>query len=259
MDTRTESQKLQGGPREGAAPTDRKPTTADEWTIKLGALMGVIGALLGMAGNLMHPVTPAGDPEGVARVIAGSEAWIAVHLVIVVGLILMLGGLVAIGRSLQIEDGVPAALARLGEVTAVAGITVGLILVTLDGLAAKHLADAWAHAPAAERTIALRLVTSEETFNFALAALFNILFAGATFILFGVATAKSRAFPGWLGWLVVIPGIGSAIVGLVQAYAGESTDLTRSLTIVFPTVITLWLATMGIVLMAQVKNRRRPL
>jgi hypothetical protein len=45
----------------------------------------------------------------------------------------MLGGLVAIAHSIQ--DGLPAALARLGSVAAVAGITVGLILVTLDGLA----------------------------------------------------------------------------------------------------------------------------
>ena len=37
--------------------------------------------------------------------------------------------------------------------------------------------------------VPLRLVLAEETFNFALAALFNILFAGVTFILYGLAIA----------------------------------------------------------------------
>ena len=77
-----------------------------------------------MVGNLLHPATPIGDPEGVARTIAESETWVLVHLVIVVGLILMLGGLVAISRS--IEGGLPGALARLGSVAAVAGVTVHL-------------------------------------------------------------------------------------------------------------------------------------
>ena len=91
----------------------------------------------------------------------------------------MLGGLVAIAHSIQ--DGLPGALARLGSVAAVAGITIGLILVTLDGLAAKQIAQAWATAPPAEQAAALRLVLAEETINFALAALFNILFARRRF------------------------------------------------------------------------------
>ena len=66
---------------------------------------------------------PVGDPEGVARTIASSRIWVPGHLAIVVGLVLMLGGLLAIGRSIQ--GGLPGALARLGAAAAVAGITVG--------------------------------------------------------------------------------------------------------------------------------------
>src|SRR5688572_12798100 len=98
-----------------------------------------------MVANLLHPATPTGDPEGVARTIAQSENWVLVHLVILVGLILMLGALVAISRS--IEGGLPGALAQLGSVAAVAGVTVGVVLVIVDGVAAKHLADAWEAAP----------------------------------------------------------------------------------------------------------------
>jgi hypothetical protein len=142
--------------------------------LRIGSYAGIAGALLGLVGNLLHPATPIGDPEAVARTIADSQLWVPDHLAIVLGLILMLGGLIAIAHSIQ--DGLPAALARLGSIAAVAGITVGLILVTLDGLAAKGIAEAWATAPVADQAAALQLVAAEETINFALAALFNIPF-----------------------------------------------------------------------------------
>jgi hypothetical protein len=72
----------------------------EEWSIfRIGAVAGIVGSLLAIVGNLLHPATPTGNPEGVARTIAQSENWVLVHLVIVVGLILMLGALVALSRS----------------------------------------------------------------------------------------------------------------------------------------------------------------
>jgi hypothetical protein len=128
----------------------------------------------------------------VARTIAQSERWVLVQLVIVVGLILMLGALVAISRS--IEGGLPGAVAQLGSVAAVAGVTVGVVLVIVDGVAAKHLADAWEAAPPDQAAAALQVVVAEESINFALASLFNILFAGVTFILLGLAVAWSGEY-----------------------------------------------------------------
>ncbi|MDP8931481.1 MAG: hypothetical protein M3O70_23650 [Actinomycetota bacterium] len=224
-------------------------TSNDSWMLRLGSGAGVVGSLLAMVGNLLHPATPMGDPEGVARAIAQSPAWVPVHLVIVVGLVLMLGGLVAISRS--IGTGLAAALARMGLVAAVIGTAVGLVLVILDGVAAKHLAEAWASAPAEEAPAALRMVMAEETINFALASLFNILFAGVTFVLYGLAVAWSDAYPRWAGWLVAVAGVGSVAVGLVQAYVGEPVPFTRAATIIFPTVITLWVAGMGLLLLRK--------
>jgi|SRR5215207_5004746 len=219
-------------------------TGTDVWVVRLGAWAGIVGSLLAMVGNLLHPATPTGDPEGVARTIADSGSWVPVHLVIVVGLILILGGLVAIARSIQ--EGMGGALARLGLVAAVAGAAVGVIVVIVDGVAAKHLAEAWAQAPPEEAAAALRVVMGEEAINFALAALFNILFAGVTFILLGLAVALGGEHPPGPAWAVVVAGVGSILVGLVQAYQGESVAFTRLATIVFPTVITLWVAWMSL-------------
>jgi hypothetical protein len=186
------------------------PTTTAGWILRVGSYAGIAGALLGLVGNLLHPATPIGDPEGVARTIADSRLWVPDHLAIVLGLILM-----------------------------------------LDGLAAKGIAEAWTTAPPADQAAALQLVVTEQTINFALAALFNILFAGVTFILYGLAVAWSRTYPRWLGWIVVVAGAGSILAGLIQAAAGEPTTVTRVLTIIFPTVITLWLVEMNILVLRK--------
>jgi hypothetical protein len=230
------------------------PTGREEESIfRIGAVAGIVGSLLAMVGNILHPATPIGDPEGVAQTIAQSERWVLVHLVIVVGLILMLGGLVAISRS--IEGGVAGALAQLGYVAAVAGVTVGVILVIVDGVAAKHLAEVWGAAPPDQAAAALRVVVAEEAINFAIAALFNILFAGVTFILLGLAVAWGGEYPVWLGWVAAVAGIGSVPVGLVQAYTGESIGFTRIATIIFPTIITLWVVVMSALLWRKAGRR----
>ena len=91
-----------------AARTTTTQTTATGWVLRIGSTAGIAGALLAMVGNLIHPATPIGDPEGVAATIAGSRIWVPGHLAIVVGLVLMLGGLLALAQSIQ--GGLPGAL-----------------------------------------------------------------------------------------------------------------------------------------------------
>jgi hypothetical protein len=221
--------------------------------LSIGGWCAVAGSLLAGVGNLVHPVTPMNDPVGVARVIADSGGWVPVHLAIVVGILLMLGGLVALDES--IRGGIAGTLARFGLWAGVVGVTIGLVLVILDGVAARQLAQEWAAAPPGDQAVALGLVHVNETLNFALASLFNLVFAGATFILFGLAVALSDAHPRWLGWVVLVAGVASIGAGLVQAFTGEPTDASRGLTIFGPTVITLWLMIVGFVLVRMGRDR----
>jgi hypothetical protein len=221
-------------------------TSSSRLTYLIGGWAAIIGSLMGMVGNLLHPQTPFDDPEGTANVIAGSDSWITLHLVIVVGVFLMLLGLFALYRS--ITSPVPQALAQFGMMAAVVGVTVGLLLVIIDGVATRQLAEEWAAAPPAEQAIAVRLVSANETVNFSVASLFNLIFAGATFIFFGLALVTGRDYPRWFGWIAVAAGVLSIGAGLVQAYAGEPTEASRLLTIIGPTVITFWLLVLGTVL-----------
>ena len=54
--------------------------TAAGWILPMGSTAGIVGALLGLVGNLLHPATPTGDPEGVAHAIADSQLWVPDHL-----------------------------------------------------------------------------------------------------------------------------------------------------------------------------------
>ena len=235
---KTESEKTVTDP---SIPRSEKPHI-----FAIGSKAAIVGSLLGLVGNLIHPATPLGDPQGVARVIAANDAWFAIHFGIVIGITLMFGGLIALYHS--IRGGLPGALARFGLFAAGVGIAVGLILTILDGVAAKQLADEWASATAETRFIALQNVLTNETMNFALASLFNFIFAGVTFILFGLAVALSDVYPRWLGWVVVAAGLVSIGASLVQGVPGEPTTLSWILTIIGPTVITVWLLVIGVLM-----------
>ena len=214
------------------------------WLMRMGSVAAILGSVFAAAGNLLHPVTPRDDPEGVARVIADSGTWTLIHIVIVVGIILMVGGLVAIRYS--IEGGIAEALARLGVYAGTIGATIGLILLILDGVGAKQLADIWAAAPESGKATALSVANANETINFALAGLFNFTFAGVPFILLGLAVALSGDYPRWLGWIGAVAGVFSIGASMVQAFTGVPTVASLILTIIGPTVISVWLLVMGI-------------
>jgi low temperature requirement protein LtrA len=226
----------------------------DHRLLRVGSSAAILGALAAGVGNLLHPITPRDDPSGVARVIADSELWTPIHLVIVVGIILLPVGLFALRHSLA-GDGATDTLTRLGMYAVTIGATVGLITLILDGVAAKQLADQWAAAPEPAKATALAVVSANETVNFALASLFNLSFAGIPFILFGLAVtrADARRYPRWLGWVACYAGIGSVLAGLVQALTGKPTVASLILTIVGPTVITLWMLLIGALLWRQAK------
>ncbi len=228
----------------------------DRTVLRLGSWAAIIGALGTMVGNILHPRFASYDDPVIEqiRIAAESDIWVPVHLAIVLGIVFMLGGLVALRHS--IPDELAGTLARFGLIAATAGATIGLVLVILDGVAARQLAQEWAAASPQHREVALGLVHANETINFALASLFNFVFAAATFILFGLAVALGGTYPRWLGWVAAGAGVLSVAAGTVQASIGEPTDASRVLTIIGPTVITLWLLVMGILLLR--KSREVP-
>jgi hypothetical protein len=67
--------------------------------------------------------------------------------------------------------------------------------------------------------------------------------------------ASSAEYPGLLGWEAVVPDIGSVPVGFVQAYTGVSIGFRRIATIIFPTIITLWVVVMSVLILRKAGRR----
>ena len=53
---------------------------------------------------------------------------------------------------------------------------------------------------------------------------------------------------------MVRAGLGLVAAGLIQASAGEATTVTRTLTIIFPTVITLWLVNVNALILRRASS-----
>ena len=79
------------------------PEKDNRWLLRMGSGAALLGAVLAGVGNLLHPITPRDDPPGVAEVIAGSDSWTLIHLVIVIGIILMPAGLLAVRHSIPVD------------------------------------------------------------------------------------------------------------------------------------------------------------
>ena len=84
----------------------------DRTLLRIGSVSAVLGAILLMVANAIHPRGDLEDAAATLKEIADSDIWVTDHLGIAVGALLVLGGLVAIYRSITTEPG--AVWARLG-------------------------------------------------------------------------------------------------------------------------------------------------
>ncbi|MBI4337165.1 MAG: DUF4386 family protein [Chloroflexi bacterium] len=217
---------------------------AERWLLRMSAVSLVAGAVLGIIVNALYPrVADPNDLEALLRRVAESTVWRGVQLGIVFTVLLVLGGLAGLYRSITVQPG--AALARLGFAIAAVGTALGVVLFAVNGFALKSMADAWAIAPAAERAVALHSADAVGQVGLGLFSIWIVVFFGVTFILYGLAVALGSGYPRWLGWAAVAAGVGAALVGLVQYYNGPSAMVTNVLFPVFSVILTVWLLVMG--------------
>ena len=86
---------------------------SDRTILRLGSASAIVGAAVALVANLLHPrVSRFEDPvNAFVREVAGSDAWVPLHLALVAGILLIAFGQFAFLRSMK---GGPAdGLARL--------------------------------------------------------------------------------------------------------------------------------------------------
>lgn len=217
------------------APTDR-----------LTPLLLVLGAVIGLVGNALHPHVVSPSTESKLRMIADSAIWVGIHGAIIVAVLLVIGGL--IGFSAALADGPAGPLARLGAAATVLGGALVSVSSAIDGFALRPMALAWASAPAPEAADILRVARGVDQAGFGIWSLGMLVFFGAAFICLGLAANASGRFGAMFGWAAVAGGVLSGAAALLQIASTGETAAAEMLFLVGSVLITLWSLVLGVVL-----------
>jgi hypothetical protein len=117
---------------------------------RIEATCAIAGSVLLFVGTYLHPLSA--DPnEAVAAFTeyAADRLWVASHLTQLAGVTLMVAALLCLAQQLESVSGT--GWARIAASGAVASLAVATALQAVDGVALKHMVDAWAAAPAAQK------------------------------------------------------------------------------------------------------------
>lgn len=212
----------------------------DRTLFRWGSWAAIVGAVVALVSNLLHPrIDEFGDVVATElQAVADSDAWIPIHLGILLGSLLITFALFALARSMKGGPGEGMARVALGSLLISA--PVGIVTLGVDGYAMKEVADGLAGGdPAAAATIV--------HIGWALFMAFTITFIGITPALFGLAVVADPAYPSGLGWGAALLGLLVAGDGVVGMLAGPSSAFFIVFT-VGSGLLTVWVLALGVLL-----------
>ncbi len=216
--------------------------------LRIGAVSLIVGFVL----IIVHvallavdaPLSDPGDTEAFLQSIVDSSIWAGIHVLVLVPLLLGVGGLLALYRSITGEPG--AALAQLGFAAALMGAAISSVSVAiLGGGAMKELADAWG--AAADKEVPFAVAEATVLISFDIGSWGNLVFYGVAPILYGLAIALTGIYPKWLGWVAVVGGVGGVLIQIVQFSQGVS-QATSGVYVASFLVVNLWLVVIGVLM-----------
>ncbi len=218
----------------------------EQFLLQVGAVGAVIGTILQVVAGTSQS-TLLGVTTDVALATLAEQpgwAWPVIYLGFIFGALLWVGALVALAST--VTKGVAWALGRLAVVAGIVGATLHAVDGALNAVGLAGLARAWAGASEAERAaltqnadLLLRLLDGTW-------AGVITLYHGLPFILAGMAVAVSQRYPAWLGWIGVIGGGGSLVIG-VAMLLGVQTGLA----VPFAVVLSFFMVVLGWLLWSQ--------
>lgn len=212
---------------------------------KFGAIAAITGAIMLFIGTYLHPMDA--DPNDALAAFAeyaADQMWVASHLTQFIGVALIVSGLVTLSGMLK--TGNAGGWAQLGLAGSIASLAVAAALQAVDGVALKAMVDAWAVAPATDKSMLFYAAFGVRQVEVGLASLMGLLF-GLTIAVYGVALVVDIGYPKWLGWVGIIGGITTAVAGVVISYTGFS-NLAMSINMPASSVLLIWMIIVGILM-----------
>jgi hypothetical protein len=210
--------------------------------LRLGAAAAVVGGVLGLVGNLAHPRWTDVEDAELYEKIADSSIWVADHLLLVVAISLLVGGVTALARSM--EGGPGHALARYGLVATVVGGAVLLADISVDAFAMREAAENFANASQQDRVGAFWAANAIENVSGAMFNMGTIVFIGVSPLLLGMAAVRTGRYPAALAWMAIVGGAAGILTGMAGLGGAEGDDLLVPF-LVASLLVTIWVIGAG--------------
>jgi len=186
--------------------------------VRVSAIAAVVGAVLALAGNLIHPRSDDSDFETYQR-FAHSSSLRSADLILIVALILLTVAAVGIARSLEGND--LEVFARLGALFGVVGGTIAIAQFGLESYAYRLQAQVFEGARPADLRGAFWATNAVDHVNSGLFMTWTLVFLGIAPFVIGLGMARSTRWPTWIG---VLGGLGGAVCAVVAAILFVQTD-----------------------------------
>jgi hypothetical protein len=227
------------------APANIVVDSDDRPLFRLGGAMAVGGALTAFVGNALHPRSTEyyGDPVAwLNHNTPDGTIWLPAHVLILAGQIVLIGGFVALSRSLAGTRGY--GIGNLALANALIGTALILVTLAIDGLTVAQLSDVWeaTGTPSQDAVLAGSILyhTIFSTFY-----VFQILLFGLTPIFYSIAMRLSERYASWLTWPGVLIGSSVVVTAFLSMFGVASEFLDAIVWSVQASLFVLWLALIG--------------
>ncbi|MBI3116426.1 MAG: hypothetical protein HYZ12_03715 [Thaumarchaeota archaeon] len=216
---------------------------------KLGGASLIFGAILLLAGNILHPresfggsILP-GSTEGLARLIVNNvNAYYASHLMLMLAFPLMFLGFLTLYKTLSRGDPFYAMPALL-----LFGLATPLftLIMLIDGFIDPFLAQKYLAAVVEEKLLSAMLLEFSSLLAISLVApAFFAFWAGGG--LLGASLIKANSYNKGFAWIGVVLGL-IGVLGYVSGIFGPYW-VSRPIFVPYAVAFTLWLLVLGILL-----------
>jgi hypothetical protein len=227
----------------------------DDTLLRIGAIGAIAGSILQVGAGTASGTLTGGDAAAVLSGLAERPVWLAplIYLGFIVGALGWVAGLIALSATLI--EGASWALGRLAVATVIVGVTLHAVDGLLHGPTLASLAAAWA---GADPTVQSAQVQAADLVLRILEGSWGAVvtfFHGVPFVLAGWAVLLSERYPAWLGWLGLVGGGGSVIIGALIFLMIETGPALPGLAVPFAVILSLFMLILGALFLNQAGNR----
>lgn len=199
------------GPPSSATPLPSLRLGPDRRSLRLAALLLIVGEAVSAVETLFHPA----DSDPIAEFVeyAGSRSWALIHSVQFAGAVIATFGVLALIHSLRVDSGIRGLVNRLAAASAVAVLALDGFLYAVDGVALKQAADAWVSAPPAAQPAFLAALEGVRAVEWGLRSYVDYT-TGLSFVLLAIVIASTPRVPRAIGYLIGLTGLVHIALGV---------------------------------------------